>query len=131
MHPAPERMFCAHQLTYAYWFSRHSYSAIGAASVLTPGDAACVRGLRAASAVLLVSLASSGWECWPSISKAAMWIGFCSCPSAGVDLRGHDYLTGSTSNAGCLGATARIWSSLESGPVPSKKIPTSAFHLVR
>jgi alpha/beta hydrolase fold len=41
------------------------------------------------------------------------------------------YLTGSTSNAGCLGATARIWSSLESGPVPSKKIPTSAFHLLR
>ena len=32
---------------------------------------------------------------------------------------------------GCLGAMARIWSSLESGPVPSKKIPTSAFHLFR
>src|SRR5215467_16215739 len=45
--------------------------------------------------------------------------------------RGHDYLTGSTSNAGCLGAMARIWWSLESGPVPSKKIPTSAFHLLR
>jgi hypothetical protein len=41
------------------------------------------------------------------------------------------YPTGSTSNAGCLGAMARIWSSLESGPVPSKKIPTSAFHLLR
>jgi hypothetical protein len=41
------------------------------------------------------------------------------------------YLTGSTSNAGCLGAMARIWSSFESGPVPSKKIPTSAFHLLR
>ncbi len=41
------------------------------------------------------------------------------------------YVTGSTSNAGCLGAMARIWSSLESGPVPSKKIPTSAFHLLR
>ncbi len=32
---------------------------------------------------------------------------------------------------GCLGAMARICSSLESGPVPSKKIPTSAFHLLR
>ena len=41
------------------------------------------------------------------------------------------YSAGSTSNAGCLGAMARIWSSLESGPVPSKKIPTSAFHLWR
>src|SRR5580704_18186806 len=36
--------------------------------------------------------------------------------------------TGSTSNAGGLGAMARIWSSLESGPMPSKKMPTSAFH---
>jgi hypothetical protein len=27
----PERMFCEHRLTYAYCFSRHSYSAIGAA----------------------------------------------------------------------------------------------------
>jgi hypothetical protein len=25
---APEQMFCAHGLTYAYYFSRHSYSAI-------------------------------------------------------------------------------------------------------
>ena len=41
------------------------------------------------------------------------------------------YLGGSTSNAGCFGAMARICSSLESGPVPSKKIPTSAFHLLR
>jgi hypothetical protein len=38
---------------------------------------------------------------------------------------------GSTSNTGCSGAMARIWSSLESGPMPSKKIPTSAFHLLR
>ena len=28
MPPAPERMFCEHGLTYAYCFSRHSYSAI-------------------------------------------------------------------------------------------------------
>jgi pyruvate ferredoxin oxidoreductase gamma subunit len=41
------------------------------------------------------------------------------------------YVTPSTSKAGCLGAMARSWSSLESGPVPSKKIPTSAFHLLR
>ena len=39
--------------------------------------------------------------------------------------------TGSTSKAGCLGAMARIRSSLESGPVPSKKTPTSAFHFLR
>jgi DNA-binding winged helix-turn-helix (wHTH) protein len=25
---APEQMFCAHALTYAYYFSRHSYSAL-------------------------------------------------------------------------------------------------------
>jgi hypothetical protein len=30
-HPAPERMFCARELTYAYYFSRHSDSAIGIA----------------------------------------------------------------------------------------------------
>ena len=30
-HPAPERTICAHRLTYAYCFSRHSYSALGAA----------------------------------------------------------------------------------------------------
>ncbi len=42
-----------------------------------------------------------------------------------------DYWLAWTSNAGCLGAMARTWSSLESGPVPSKKIPTSAFHRLR
>jgi hypothetical protein len=31
---------------------------------------------------------------------------------------------------GAYGATARIWSSLESGPVPSKRIP-APFHLLR
>ena len=41
------------------------------------------------------------------------------------------YWTGRTSNAGCLAAMARIWSSVESGPVPSKKMPTSAFHRLR
>jgi len=34
----------------------------------------------------------------------------------------------STSNAGCLPAIARICSSVESGPTPSKKMPTSTFH---
>ena len=38
------------------------------------------------------------------------------------------YSAARTSNAGCLGAMARSCSSVESGPVPSKKIPTSAFH---
>ena len=38
---------------------------------------------------------------------------------------------GSTSKAGCLAAIARIWSSVESGPTPSKKTPTSTFHRFR
>jgi hypothetical protein len=39
--------------------------------------------------------------------------------------------TARTSNAGCLAAIARISSSLESGPMPSKKAPTSTFHRFR
>jgi hypothetical protein len=39
--------------------------------------------------------------------------------------------TGRTSNAGCLGAMARICSSVESGPTPSKNTPTSSFQRFR
>jgi hypothetical protein len=36
-YPAPERMFCEHRLTYAYCFSRHSYSALGSLTLWNAG----------------------------------------------------------------------------------------------
>jgi hypothetical protein len=83
------------------------------------GDAPiCVRAIRS------WPLAAGGLP-----GPALYWPG----PSTGLDplLAWTLYLSGSTSKAGCLGAMARSWSSLESGPVPSKKIPTSAFHRLR
>jgi hypothetical protein len=35
MPPAPEQMFWVHARTYAYYFSRYSYSAFGAVAILT------------------------------------------------------------------------------------------------
>ena len=69
-------------------------------------------------------------------------VGFEQVPSGGDDVggppgavrgrrsgtRGDVDHAASRRNAGCLWATARISSSLESGPTPSKKTPTSAFH---
>jgi hypothetical protein len=67
-----------------------------------------------------------GWSGWHLAQP-----GFAGYLRMLIAVRLRNYPAGSTSNAGCLGAMARIWSSLESGPVPSKKIPTSAFHLFR
>ncbi len=72
-----------------------------------------------------------GFERTGGTALPAVHAGRCSCGMRASACAAMPYLTGRTSNAGCLAAMARIWSSLESGPVPSKKIPTSAFHLLR
>ena len=58
---ARERTFCAHGLTYAYCFSRHSYSAFRA-DVVSPGWAGQSRSVIAATIPVAESNAVTPWS---------------------------------------------------------------------